>query len=254
MNSVLTMQTRRSVCHKHGEYESRSLSGLYWSGCSTCSAERTAANNAEQERVAAQKKQDALHRLIRGAEIPHRFIDRSLKSFVAETNAQHRALEFATTYAANFNDVMTTGRSAMFVGKPGTGKTHLACAIGLHIMHRDSRSVLFTTAMRATRRVKDTWGKTRDETETQAISAMVSPDLLVLDEVGVQFGSDTEKLILFDVLNERYEWRQPTLLLSNLDLVGVRNYIGERVFDRMREDGGEVVVFDWDSYRGRAAK
>ena len=75
-------------------------------------------------------------------------------------------------------------------------------------------------------------------------------DLLILDEVGVQFGSDTEKLILFDVLNERYEKRRPTLVLSNLSLPDVEQYLGERIFDRLREDGGEAVVFDWESHRG----
>ncbi len=29
-------------------------------------------------------------------------------------------------------------------------------------------------------------------------------------------------------------------------------YLGERVYDRLREDGGEVVIFDWQSYRGAA--
>ena len=66
----------------------------------------------------------------------------------------------------------------------------------------------------------------------------------------VQFGSDAEKLLLFDVLNERYERRKPTLMLSNLTAQEVAAYLGERVMDRLREDGGEVVVFDWASHRG----
>lgn len=76
--------------------------------------------------------------------------------------------------------------------------------------------------------------------------------MLILDEVGVQFGSEAEKLILFDVLNERYERCKATILLSNLTATEVKDYLGERVMDRMREDGGKVVVFDWESYRGRA--
>ena len=77
------------------------------------------------------------------------------------------------------------------------------------------------------------------------------PELLILDEVGVQFGSETEKLMLFDVLNERYEKRKPCVLLSNLAIDDVKAFLGERVFDRLREDGGEAVAFDWESYRGR---
>ena len=65
--------------------------------------------------------------------------------------------------------------------------------------------------------------------------------------------SSRERTILFDILNERYEKRRPTLLLSNLTLPDVQLYLGERVFDRLREDDGEVVVFDWQSWRNQKA-
>lgn len=148
---------------------------------------------------------------------------------------------------------------ALFIGLPGTGKTHLAVGIGLEVMEHHGAAVLFTTVMRAVRRVKDTWGRDSRESESEAIAALVFPDLLILDEVGVQFGSDTEKLLLFDILNERYERRRPTILMSNLALddaeeggrvvPGIKSYLGERVFDRLREDGGQYVVFDWPSHR-----
>ncbi|WP_310625784.1 ATP-binding protein [Limnohabitans sp.] len=187
-----------------------------------------------------------------------------MKSFVAESDSQKRALAFAKTYADEFDKVLKTGRSAVFVGKPGTGKTHLSAGIGLRIMHRDNRTVLFSSVLRAVRRVKESWRRDSAETESQAIAALVFPDLLILDEVGQQFGSDTEKLILFDVLNERYEKRKPTLLLANVPLddylknpsdkeksPGLKSFLGERIIDRLREDGGEIVPFDWESMRGK---
>ena len=184
--------------------------------------------------------------------IPPRFLDRTLNKFIASTPEQASALAFATAYADGFDEVMKTGRSAMFVGKPGTGKNNLADDIGQRLMRRDGRPVLFTTVMRAVRSVKDTWSRGAEKTEAQAIAALVFPDLLILDEVGVQFGSEAEKLILFDALNERYEKRKPTLLLSNLDVEDVKVYLGERIFDRLREDGGEAIAFDWESHRGKA--
>ena len=134
---------------------------------------------------------------------------------------------------------------------PGTGKTHLAVGIALELM-RQGRAAMFCTVMRAVRTVKETWRRDSEQSEAEAIRALVFPDLLILDEVGVQFGSEAEKLILFDVLNERYERCKATILLSNLTATEVKDYLGERVMDRMREDGGKVVVFDWESYRGRA--
>ena len=203
------------------------------------------------EEAEREKRRVEWERKVRDSGIPERFRTRTLDSFVADTDEKRRAMESATHYANNFDDVFKTGRSLLFLGKPGTGKTHLAAGIGLQIMER-GYSVYFTTVMRALRRVKNTWSRSSVETETEAIDSLVYPGLLILDEVGVQFGSDTEKLILFDVLNARYEERLPTLLLSNHTLQEVKAFLGERIFDRLREDGGEVIAFTWESHRGKA--
>lgn len=246
-------EPRQWRCDTHGEFTSRNVFGSIWTKCPECSKEIEEKEATERE---AREKAEAMERWekrLGHAGIPERFRDRSLKAFIAESAAQRHALDFATAYAENFDSALTTGRSALFLGKPGTGKTHLAIGIGLRIMHRDSRKVLFSTVMRAIRRIKDTWNKGSDETETEAVAVLTHPDLLILDEIGVQFGSDTEKMMLFDVLNERYEKRRPTLLLSNLTLEEVKVYLGERIFDRLREDGGDIVVFTWESHRGRVA-
>lgn len=242
---------RHAECDTHGAYESRNLFRSIWSGCPQCGAEREALEKVKREREQQAKRMEVWQRKIGMSGIPDRFHDRSLGSFGADSAAKQRALEFAISYAENFDAVLASGRCAVFIGKPGTGKTHLAVGIGLHIMERDSRTVLFSTVMRAIRSVKETWSRDAEKTETEAVAALTAPDLLILDEVGVQYGSETEKMILFDVLNERYERLLPTVLLSNLDLAGVRAYLGVRIFDRLRENDGEVVVFDWESHRGR---
>ncbi len=252
-------KTRIDACDKHGRYEAKCFIKSIWSTCPTCNAEAQARERAEVEKKNREAKLQTWQRKIGDAGIPKRFQNRSLKNFIAETPSQKRALAFALAYANEFDDVLKTGRSAVFVGKPGTGKTHLSAGIGLRIMHRYNRTVLFISVLRAVRRIKQTWRKDSEETESQAIAALVFPDLLILDEVGQQFGSDAEKLILFDVLNERYEKRKPTLLLANIPLddyedagriqPGFKSFLGERIIDRLREDGGEFVVFDWESKR-----
>lgn len=241
--------TRAAKCDTHGDYEGRCYLGKVWTGCPACSAEHAAKERAEAEAKEREARLTAWQRKIGDAGIPERFRDRRLSTYVAATESQRRALVFAQGYADDFDAAVKTGRSALFVGLPGTGKTHLAVGIGMEVMERDNRSVLFTTVMRAVRRVKDTWSRGSAESESDAIAALVFPDLLILDEVGVQFGSDTEKLILFDVLNERYERRRPTILMSNLTIEEVADFLGERIIDRLREDGGEFIPFDWDSYR-----
>lgn len=69
----------------------------------------------------------------------------------------------------------------------------------------------------------------------------------------MQFGSEAEKLILFEIINTRYEKMRPTILISNLPKDELSAFIGERVIDRMNDGGGCTLAFTWDSYRSRAA-
>ena len=243
--------TRTAKCSRHGDYTSTNFIGDYWTECPSCMMKK---RDAEAKKQIERDKQAELERQqrrwmakIKGAAIPERFKDRTLNSYVAKTSGQQKALAFAKEYAENFDQVIKTGRSAIFVGKVGTGKTHLAVGIALSIMEQQ-RSPLFTTVQRLVRRVKDSW-RTKEETESEVIEAFASPDLLILDEIGVQFGSEFEKQILFDVLNERYEKLKPSILLSNIPREQLGEYLGERVTDRLRENGGKMIPFDWDSHR-----
>lgn len=244
-------QVREVECEKHGTFEAENVFRNIWTTCPSCMADARAADAVKAEAKRKAEEVERWERRIGMAGIPERFRDRTLASYAAKSKGQEAALAFAQGYAREFKANAETGRSAVFVGLPGTGKTHLAIGIALDVMGQ-GYSALFTTTMRALRRIKETWSRDSEETEREAIAALTYPSLLILDEVGVQFGSDTEKLILFDVLNERYEQRKPTLLLSNLTADEVRGYLGDRIFDRLREDGGQVVVFDWESYRGKA--
>ena len=240
---------KERTCPKHGAYTSTNFLGEHWTECPKCMIER---RDAEAKASIERDKQDELERAkrrwlgkIKGAAIPERFKDRTLDSYIATTPGQKQALAFAKEYAETFDQVFKQGRSAIFIGKPGTGKTHLAIGIALAIMQQQ-RSALFVTVQRLIRRIKDSWS-THSETESEVIDAFASPDLLILDEVGVQYGSEFEKQILFDVLNQRYEQLKPAILLSNIPTEQLSDYLGERVTDRLRENGGVVIGFDLSS-------
>lgn len=248
-----TIETQREICPKHGAFESRRLFSWHWTRCPVCvdeSRKEEEAKRAEDERIRAKERWNLQ---LMTAGIPERFQSRTLQNFLADTPKKQAALAFSKAFADGFDDEQKAGRSAIFLGMPGTGKTHLACGIGQQVMQKPGRHALFTSVLRAIRRIKETWSRDSQETESAAINAMVSPPLLILDEVGIQFGSETEKMMLFDILNERYERRRSTILISNLTLPEVKAYLGERIFDRLREDGGEVVTFDWESHRGGMA-
>lgn len=246
-----TKQPPRDVtCERHGTYTSRQIWGQQWTVCPVCADEAAA---AEREAKAVRDRalvQERYWQRLRLSGIPDRFEDRTLSAYRADSAGQRRALEFAQRYAADFGTEAAAGRGALLVGRPGTGKTHLAIGIGLQIL--DRYAVRYETVLRAVRRIKSTWGRHSEETESEALRALTDPPLLILDEVGVQFGSQAERMLLEDVIDQRYAARLATLLISNCTVGEVRDILGERIVDRMREDGAETIAFDWASHRGSA--
>lgn len=248
----------RRVCPVHGEYEAHGayLPGWHemrWSGCPVCAEERKVEAKRKEREGSALDRKIAVDRIVASSLVPARFMSRTFDNFRAETQQQRTALKIVKAYADTFETRLEQGGGLVLCGKPGTGKTHLACAIAMQIA-KTGRTSEFLTVMQAVRRVKQTYQRGSDVSEQQALSGFMRPDLLILDEVGVQWGTDAEKVILFEIINGRYNEMLPTILISNLQEAELGAFIGERAVDRMREGGGAVLAFDWPSYRGMVAK
>jgi len=244
------LEVKVQTCAKHGVYTAQRFH-WGWSACAQCRDERHRDECARQQRKRlAQQREAMILRLFGRAGIPRRFHGRTLGNFAVEQEGQERVLAVAADYVAHFPHRLREGTSLIFCGAAGTGKTHLATGIANAVMQQ-GYSAVFTSVMAAVRCVKETYSRYSERTEREVIEHFVNPDLLILDEVGVQFGSDTEKLILFEMINRRYEDIRPTLVISNLAKEALTEALGERAFDRLRENGGRLLVFDWESYRKR---
>jgi DNA replication protein DnaC len=246
---ALDTTIKHEICKIHGEYGSRNIFRKVWSGCPTCLADMKVVEERLKVEEEAKQRKYIWKKKLGESCIPSRYEDRTLSSFITKDAGQQCALDFAKHYADHFVDVRACGRSAIFCGLVGTGKTHLAIGVGLQVMDQ-GYSVFFITFQRAVRRVKNTFNKKSEESESDVINLLTYPDLLIVDEIGIQYGSDFEHNLLFDIINERYEKRRPTLLISNLTPKEVRSTLGERIYDRLREDGGQCVPFSWESHRG----
>lgn len=244
------LKEKPGTCETHGDFVSRHIFGSRWSRCPEC--QRQVADEqtkAEQERDAAEKRARLDAWLGRSA-IPVRFIGRTFESFKASTPEQVRALTVLRDYAEGFDAAAKRGQGLILTGKPGTGKSHLAASV-LQVL--SGKPVMYATCMDLIRMVRETWRKDSDRSERQVLTQLGGLDLLVIDEMGVQYGTDGEQTILFDVLDLRYRNVKPTILLTNQDLQGLKGFLGDRSYDRLKETCRHVS-FDWDSYRPQARK
>lgn len=194
--------------------------------------------------VDAERAQKKINTALENAMLTPRFRQKSFENFVEVTPEQKAAVEAVRDFSRNHANC--TG--LILIGNRGTGKNHVASALVKNIVEQ-GHTALITEAVKIVRSIKDCWIH-KLKTESEVLKAYTEPYLLVIDELGVQFGSDTEKLYLTEIINDRYNWLKPTVLIGNLTPAEVQTTIGERALDRFRE-GGKVVVFDWQSYRGR---
>lgn len=244
---------KMAVCAKHGEFRQsvrymRIFDKTFSTSCPCCIQEEISKVELALAQVDERIKQEEIQTLKVNSNIPVRFAKACFENY--EEKPENRfAKKICRRYAETWPTRFAQGGGLVFCGKPGTGKNHLACAIANYVIEQYQANVLITTAMRIIRNVKSTWDKNSDMTEDQVIDVYCSKDLLIIDELGVQFGTDAEKIILFEIINERYSKMLPTILISNLTESELSDYIGERIIDRMREGNGAVVVFDWESYR-----
>lgn len=248
--------TETVFCEKHGEYEQRkrvSTSPVKLSGaptrCPECLQDELAFMLNEKSRWDDRSRRSNVERMLLELKIPARFESCTLDSYKPVSEDAGRALKICQAYASRWPERLKQGGGLVMCGKPGTGKNHLALAIARYVISEHQSPVIFTTALKISREFKSTWSKTATRTEDDVIRHFTSPDLLIIDEVGVQFGSEAEKMIMFEIINTRYERLKPTILISNLPKDELTQFIGERVIDRMNDGGGCTISFTWESYR-----
>lgn len=96
-------------------------------------------------------------------------------------------------------------------GPPGSGKTHLLCALGQELIHQ-GRRVLFRPCSLL---VQELLIAKRDLTLARLLKRLTKYDTLIIDDIGYVQQSREEMEVLFTLLADRYE-RGSVMITSNL--------------------------------------
>lgn len=179
----------------------------------------------------------------------------------ASFRSQKTIEEFDFTFTPGLNRTLITDLAScrfieervcvLIVGPCGTGKSHIAQALG-HAAIRNGHDVLFSTADRMLTQLHA--ARATNSYEKQ-FARFANIDLLIIDDFGLKPLKGIQDEDFHDLISERYE-RKSTLITSNLDIpewaeAFPNRILGAATVDRIRH-GAYKVVLEGQSYRAES--
>ena len=136
----------------------------------------------------------------------------------------------------------------LLVGPTGTGKSHIAQALG-HRACRLNHAVLYVSAQDLLKQLRAARG---DGSYDRRLLRYTTPDLLIVDDLGLRALVGDEPIDLYEIIRQRYQ-HASTILTSNRALEELPALFGDPLLasaamDRLLHDA-HVLVLDGDSYR-----
>lgn len=154
-----------------------------------------------------QRSDNRKHRLYRNAKLP---FQKGLEEFDFTFQPSIKKGTILELSTCNF---ISKTENIIFIGQPGTGKTHLSISLGLKALNQDKK-VLFSTVWD----MIDTLEKSRaDLSYRRKLEYYIKPDLLILDELGYRSMGEKTVEDFYEIVSRRYE-KGSIIITSNRDI------------------------------------
>ncbi len=141
------------------------------------------------------------------------------------------------TYCREYTENFTTGCDSLLLqGATGIGKTHLCLAIARGITEKGF-GVVYGSVQPLIRKLEDEhFGRSQGDSEAQ----LTGCDLLVLDDLGMEFDTPFGRSCIYNILNARLLEGKPTVVSTNLSFTALKERYGDQIASRI--SGGFVPL------------
>jgi DNA replication protein DnaC len=180
-----------------------------------------------------------------GASFDNFDLNRSVMSESAYQSLR-RAYNEAIRYAE-----ASEGRWMVIEGAYGSGKTHLAAAIGNRRLEAGDL-VLFVTAPDLLDHLRGGYAANADESYNELFDRVRRADLLILDDLGVENPSEWSREKLFQLLNHRYIEQLATVVTTNVSVDSLDPRLRSRMLDMSRVSYVRITAPDYRSIHTNA--
>jgi DNA replication protein DnaC len=157
------------------------------------------------EREHETRRANRIERFLRESKLP---LEKTLEHFDRKRLPRKLDQQIAVLLDGSFLD---RGENILAFGNPGSGKTHLLCAIAQELVHKGRRVFFGSCALL----VQQLLVAKRDLKLPRVLKSFSKYEAVILDDIGYVQQSREEMEVLFTFLADRYE-RGSVMLTSNL--------------------------------------
>lgn len=159
-------------------------------------------------------------------------------TFANDDMQNKRITQAMQNYVDNFPELKKQGKGLLLYGVCGTGKTYAACEVANALLDK-GYSVLVTNFARILNTLQGSYDK------QEYIDSLNSYSLLVVDDLGIERGTEYAKEQVFGVIDSRYKTGKPMIITSNLTMDDIKNpdtLMDKRIYERILEKCHPIEV------------
>jgi len=173
---------------------------------------------------------------LKASGIQSRFMRCSLDNYRPDDNTKAHA------GAAEFVARFPYTKGITLWGRPGVGKTHIACAVAKQVIEKGYSAVFgsvptLLSSIRA--------GFNGGDAADTVLKRYKTVDLLILDDLGKEKVTEWVEETVYEIINARYEYEKPTIVTTNIGIDAVAEryaWNGAAIKSRLYEMNDGFIV------------